>query len=79
MLMDMSLLKFGIYQDTGAKNCFKSHTNSSCPHIFRFYRTTCLNLYSGLRQSHEFSRNEQIHMVFTAEEFSEVAMESWSE
>ena len=32
-----------------------------------------------LRQSHEFSGNEHIHMVFTTEEFLEVAIESWSD
>ena len=34
---------------------------------------------SGLRQSHEFSGNEQIQMVFTNEEFLEIAIKSWSE
>ena len=32
--------------------------------------------YLGLRQSHEFSGNEQMHMVFTTEEFLVVAIES---
>ena len=36
-------------------------------------------LYSGLRQSHELSRNEQMQIVVTFEEFLEVAIESWSE
>ena len=36
-------------------------------------------LYSDLRQSHEFSENEQMQMVFTTEELLEVAIESWSE
>ena len=36
-------------------------------------------LYSDLRQSHEFSENEKIQMMFTIEEFSEIAIESWSE
>ena len=35
MLMDMNLPKFDIYQGTGATNCFKSHTNSWCPHFFQ--------------------------------------------
>ena len=35
MLMDMSLLKFDIYQGTGAPNCFKNHKNSWCPHFFK--------------------------------------------
>ena len=33
-------------------------------------------LYLGLRQSHEFSGNKQMQMVFTAQEFLEVAIES---
>ena len=51
----------------------------------RFYPTICLglknNIYSGLRQSHEFSGNKQMQMLdgVTTEEFSEVAIESWSE
>ena len=36
-------------------------------------------IYSDLRQSHEFGKNEQMQMVFTTEEFLEVATESWSE
>ena len=32
--------------------------------------------YLGLRQSHEFSGNEQMQMVFTTEEFLVVAIES---
>ena len=35
--------------------------------------------YSGLRQPLEFSGNEQMQTVFTAQEFLEVAIESWSE
>ena len=35
MLIDMSLPKFDIYQDTGTTNCFKSHTNSWCPHFIQ--------------------------------------------
>ena len=35
MLMNMSLPKFDIYQGTGDANCFKSHTNSWCPHFFQ--------------------------------------------
>ena len=35
MLMDMSLLKFDIYQGTGATNYFKNHTNSRCRHFFQ--------------------------------------------
>ena len=33
--MDMSLLKFDIYQGTGATNCFKSHINFRCPQFFQ--------------------------------------------
>ena len=36
-------------------------------------------LYSGLRQSHEFSNYEHIQMMFATEKFLEVAIESWSE
>ena len=36
-------------------------------------------LYSDLRQSHEFSKNEQMQIVFTTEELLEVATESWPE
>ena len=36
-------------------------------------------IHSDLRQSHEFSKNEQMQMVFATEEFLEVATESWSE
>ena len=36
-------------------------------------------LYLGLRQSHEFSGNEQMQMVYTTEPFLEVAIEGWSE
>ena len=36
-------------------------------------------IYSDLRQSHEFNKNEQMQMVFTTEELLEVAIESWSE
>ena len=38
-------------------------------------------IYSGLRQSHEFSGNKQMQMLdgVTTEEFSEVAIESSSE
>ena len=34
-------------------------------------------LYSDLKQSHEFSKNEQMQMVFTTQEFLEVATENW--
>ena len=34
MLIDMCLPKFKICQGAVAPNCFKSHTNSSCPDIF---------------------------------------------
>ena len=33
-------------------------------------------IYSDLQQSHEFSRNGQMQMVFTTEEFLEVATEN---
>ena len=36
-------------------------------------------LYSGQRQSHELSGNDQMQMVFNTEEFLEVSLESWSE
>ena len=36
-------------------------------------------LYSDLRQSHEFSGNEQMQMVFTTEQFLEVVTESQTE
>ena len=37
-------------------------------------------IYSGMKQSHEFSGNEQMQIVFTNEQFLEVAIESsWSE
>ena len=36
-------------------------------------------IYSDRRQSHEFNKNEEMQMVFTTEEFLEVALESWSE
>ena len=32
---------------------------------------------SGLKKSHEFRKNEQMQMVFTTEEFLEVATETW--
>ena len=32
-----------------------------------------------MRPSREFSGNEQMQMVFTTEEFLELAMESWSD
>ena len=38
----------------------------------RFYPIICLGfkkLYSGLRQSYEFSGNKQMQMVFSTEEF----------
>ena len=45
MLMEMWLPKFDIYQGAVPLNCFKSHTNSSCPDFSqkRFY------LVSGLK------------------------------
>ena len=33
--------------------------------------------YSDLKQSHKFRKNEQMQMVFTTEEFLEVATENW--
>ena len=33
-------------------------------------------IYSDLRQSHEFSKNKEMQMVFTTEELLEVAIES---
>ena len=35
-------------------------------------------LYSDLRQSHDFSGNEELQTVFTTEEFLEVVIESWT-
>ena len=84
----MSLPNFDIYQGTGATNCFKSHTNSLCPYFFKILSdiTSLLpdnlsglkkDLYSGLGQSHQFSRNEQMQMVFNTEQFLEVAIERY--
>ena len=56
MLMDMSVPKlFDIYQGTGAKNCFKSHTNSWCPHFFsRKSFVWCLIRNSSCLTQHRF-------------------------
>ena len=56
MLMDMSLLKFDIYQG-GATNCFKSHTNSWCPPFFsRKSFVWCLVRNSPCLTQHRFYR-----------------------
>ena len=34
-------------------------------------------IYPDLRQSHEFSENERMQMVFTMEELLDVAIEGW--
>ena len=36
------------------------------------------NIYSGLRELHELTENEQMQIVFTTKQFLEVAIESWS-
>ena len=89
MLMDMNLLKFDIYQGTGATNVLRA--TQTLDVLINFKKKFCLMsgqkltlsdatsllpddlsglkkyIYSDLRQSHEFSENEQMQMVFTIE------------
>ena len=93
----LELTDFDICKGTGVTNCFKSHTNSWCPHFFQEkvflmfgLKFTLSDVTSflpdnlpGLKknyaqawgnQSHKFSGNKQMQMMFTTEEFLEVAI-----
>ena len=50
MLMNVSLPKFDIYQGPGARNCFKSHTNS-----FLFYTNITQRLTQVLHKKLQLS------------------------